>query len=62
MEATHHRSGDRALLRYNVSKALELSNPMDPLSAPTGSTCFVLSEVYEIAAGVGDHFKQAGAN
>ncbi len=29
MEATHHREGDKALLSYNVSKAPELSNPMD---------------------------------
>ena len=43
--ATHHRSGDKALLTYNVSKAPELSNPLDPSSAPTGNTCFVLSEV-----------------
>ena len=60
MEATHHRSGDKALLGYNVSKAPELSNPMDPSSPPTGNTCFVLSEVYETEAGVADHFKQAG--
>jgi hypothetical protein len=60
MEKTHHRSGDKALLSYNVSKAPELSNPMDPSSAPTGNTCFILSEVYETEAGVADHFKQAG--
>jgi hypothetical protein len=30
MEATHHRDGDKALLSYNVSKAPQLSNPMDP--------------------------------
>ena len=60
METTHHRSGDKALLSYNVSKAPELSNPMDASSAPTGNTCFVLNEVYETAAGVTDHFKRAG--
>lgn len=59
MKATHHRNGDKALLSYNVSKAQELSNPMDPNSPPTGNTCFVLSEIYETAAGVEDHFKQA---
>ena len=58
--ATHHRSGDKALLTYNVSKAPELSNPLDPSSVQTGNTCFVLSEVYEAEAGVADHFKQAG--
>ena len=59
MESTHHRSGDKALLTYNVSKAPELSNPMDPNSAPTGNTCFILSEIYETPAGVADHFQQA---
>lgn len=59
MEATHHREGEKALLSYNVSKAPELSNPMDPNSPPTGNTCFVLSEIYATEAGVADHFKQA---
>ena len=59
MEATHHRSGDKALLSYNVSRAPELSNPMDPNSAPTGNTCFILTEIYETQAGVADHFQQA---
>ena len=27
MESTHHRSGEKALLSYNVSKMKELSNP-----------------------------------
>ena len=57
MEATHHRKVDKALLSYNVSKAPELSNPMDPTSAPTGNTCFILSEIYETDAGVADHFQ-----
>ena len=59
IEATHHRSGDKALLTYNVSKAPELSNPMDLSSAPTGNTCYVLSEVYETEGGVADHYQQA---
>ena len=59
LEATHHRKGDKALLRYNVSKAPELSNPLDPNSVPTGKTCFILSEIYETAAGVADHFQQS---
>ena len=59
MEATHHRDGQKALLSYDVSKAPELSNPMDPGSPPTGNTCFILSEVYESEAGVADHFQQA---
>ncbi len=62
MEATHHREGDKALLSYNVSKTPELSNPMDPNSAPTGNTCFILDEIYETEAGVADHFQQAQAS
>ena len=62
MEATHHRDGELALLSYDVSKAPELSNPLDPNSKPTGNTVFVLSEVYETAAGVNDHFQQAMAS
>lgn len=61
MEATHHRSGDKALLSYTVSKAQEVSNPMDASSAPTGNTVFVLTEIYETEAGVANHFEQAQA-
>ena len=59
MEATHERTGDTGLLSHNVSKAPQLSNPMDPTSATTGSTSFVLTEVYETEAGVADHFQKA---
>ena len=62
MEGTHHHDGDKALLSYTVSKAPELSNPADPGSDPTGNTCFILSEIYETAAGVEDHFQQAEAS
>ena len=62
MEATHHRDGTKALLSYNVSKAPELSNPMDLNSAPTGNTCFILTEIYETEAGVADHFQQSTAS
>ena len=58
MEATHYRTGEKALLSYNVSKGPELSNPTDLDSAPTGNTCFILSEIYESKAGVLDHFEQ----
>ena len=59
MKSTHHQEGDKALLRYNVSMAPELSNPLDPESEPTGNTIFNLNEVYESPAGVADHFAQA---
>lgn len=55
----HPREGGAALLSYRISKGPELSNPMDPNSAPTGDTVFVLTEVYESPAGVAEHWKQA---
>lgn len=58
MEQSHYREGDKALLRYNIVKGPELSNPLDPSSEPTGNTNFVLTEVYESQAGVEDHWKQ----
>ena len=62
MEATHYRTGEKALLSYNVSKGPELSNPMDLNSAPTGNMCFVLTEIYESEAGVVDHWEQTRAS
>jgi len=56
MAQSHYREGEKALLRYNVVKGPELSNPWDPSSDPTGNTCFVLMEVYESEAGVEDHW------
>jgi hypothetical protein len=61
MEATHYRTGEKALLSYNVSKGPELST-MDPNSAPTGNTSFVLSEIYESRAGVLDHWEQSNSS
>ncbi len=62
MEKTHHRDGDLALLSYNVVKGPELSNPMDPGSAPTGNTSFVVAEVYANPEGLADHWKQGAEN
>ena len=62
MEKTHYRDGKLALLRYNVVKGPEVSNPLDPSSKPTGNTCFVLNEVYETPAGLEDHWKQGTSN
>ena len=62
MESTHYRTGEKALLSYNVSKGPERSDPADVDSAPTGNTCFVLTEIYESKAGVLDHMKQANEN
>jgi hypothetical protein len=59
LEKTHHRDGEKALLIYDVSKADELSNPLDPTSEKTGNVHFVLAEVYQSEAGVADHFQQA---
>ena len=59
MEASHPRDGENALLTYNLSKAPELSNPMDPNPTQTGNTCFILNEIYESEAGVANHFQLA---
>lgn len=59
MAKTHERSGAKALLSYNFSKGPELANPLDPSSASTGHTRYVLSEVYESAAGIADHWAKA---
>lgn len=59
MAEGHHREGPKALLAYDVSKGPELTNAMDPGSAPTGNTRYVLSEIYESPAGIQDHWQQA---
>ncbi len=56
---THHRDGDKALLTYNVSKGDDPSNSLDPGSAPTGKTVYVLDEIYESPAGIADHWQRA---
>jgi hypothetical protein len=55
----HPREGDTALLSYSISKGPELANPLDPNSAPTGNTIYVLDEFYESPAGVARHWKDA---
>jgi hypothetical protein len=55
----HPREGDTALLSYMISKGPELANPLDPNSAETGNTIFVLSEIYQTPAGVPEHWRQA---
>lgn len=62
MERTHHKTGEKALLTYDVSKAPEMENPMDPNSGKTGNTVYVLSEVYESPTGLADHWQQADAS
>jgi len=58
IDGSHHHDGELALLRYSVVKGAELSNALDPASAPTGNTCFVVIEVHESPAGLADHWKQ----
>jgi quinol monooxygenase YgiN len=60
MEKTHHREGPLKMLSYNVAKGPELSNPLDPSSAPTGNTNYVLAEVYENPEGLAEHWNTAG--
>jgi hypothetical protein len=55
----HARAGDTALRSYSISKGPELSNPLDPDSAPTGNTIFALDEFYESPAGQVEHWRLA---
>ncbi len=57
MAQAHSKDGELALLSYNVVKGPELSNALDPSSAPTGNTTYVLAEVYETQAGVDNHWR-----
>jgi hypothetical protein len=57
----HPREGDVALLDYSISKAPELSNPLDPSSEPTGKTIFVIDEYYESPAGIARHWQQTSS-
>src|SRR3712207_627130 len=41
----HPRDGDAALISYKISKGPRLADPLDPGSAPTGDTIFVLNEI-----------------
>jgi hypothetical protein len=62
MADSHHRKGPKALLSYNFSKGPELQNPLDPSSAATGNTRYVLNEIYESPAGIEDHWSRAQAS
>jgi hypothetical protein len=54
----HPRDGDLALPGYTISKAPELSNPLDPSSEPTGKTTFVIDEYYASPAGIANHWQE----
>ena len=58
MDQTHHHTGPKALLSYDVAKMPELTDPTGLKSKPTGKTIYVLNEVYETVAGVEDHFER----
>jgi quinol monooxygenase YgiN len=57
MAKTHQKDGNLGVLSYNIVKGPELSNALDPSSAPTGSTTYVLDEVYESQAGLDEHWR-----
>ena len=59
MAKTHDRDGSNALLSYDIAKGPELENPLDPSSKSTGSTRYVLSEVYASPAGIENHWRQS---
>jgi hypothetical protein len=57
MAKTHDRDGSHALVSYDLSKGPELENPLDPSSQSTGSTRYVISEVYTSPAGIENHWR-----
>ena len=57
MAKSHHKDGELAMLSYNIVKGPELSNPLDPSSAPTGNTSFVLAALYQTQEGLDDHWR-----
>ena len=59
MAESHHRSGELALLRYNVVKGPEITTALDPSSDPTGNTSYLLMEVYKSPAGLANHWNKA---
>lgn len=62
LERSHYRSGEKALLIYDLSKAPEVQDPMSPDSDETGNMIFIISEVYEGPEGLKDHWQQASEN
>lgn len=62
MATSHYKDGPNALLSYNFAKGPELANPLDPSSADTGNTRYVVNEIYESPAGIQDHWTQAQAS
>jgi quinol monooxygenase YgiN len=58
MAESHHKDGKLALLRYNVAKGAVKAEALNPASKDTKDTHFVLTEVYESAEGIADHWKQ----
>jgi len=62
IERTHHREGEKQLLNYNLSKSVQMVNPMDPAQGTTQNKCYVLTEVYSKPAGLQDHWEQGQTN
>ncbi|MGH0945299.1 hypothetical protein ACQVTS_30140 [Bacillus mycoides] len=52
MEASHKEF----LITYSLSQGQELKNPLDPNSAPTGNTIFVLNECYKTSSDILKHW------
>ena len=57
MAESHPRSGELALISYEIVKGAELENPLNPGSDETGNTTFALTEIYASAAGVANHWR-----
>lgn len=62
---SHHRYMRRShkefLITYSLTSGPELANPLDPGSAPTGRTTYVLNECYKTSADILRHWEKTDA-
>lgn len=58
MKSTH----GAFLISYSLNKGAQLSNPLDPSSAPTGNTMYVLNECYQSHDDISYHWTYTAAN
>lgn len=49
------------LITYSLTKGTDLSNPLDPGSAPTGKTSYVLNECFRTSADIHNHWAWVSA-
>ncbi|WP_200303314.1 hypothetical protein [Streptomyces adelaidensis] len=60
--AGYIRASHRGLLvTYSLAKGPELSDPLDPASAPTGRVTYALTECYRTSADIQRHWRKTAA-